>query len=799
MFRSFLNIALRNLRNNKAFSVINIAGLAVGLASFIFIVAFIKSELSYEDFHQNADRIYRPVGVFNRPGMGRVHNGVTPGALGPALASDFAQIEKTVRLRPLFDAYFQVGDNGFYESAIAMTDTSIFDIFTIPLKYGDPKTALSNINSLVIDTELAEKYFGDIDPVGRTITVSASNRTEAYTVTAVMEKYPENSHLFFRALGSIAALERDKPALNGFNTNMLATYVLLREGADIAEVQQGMQGFIDKNVPDREESKLEQWYFQPLNDIHLRSGHLLYQTYNRNQGDIQTVYLFSAIAVLVLLIASINFMNLSTARSARRAKEVGLRKVVGSAHKHLIYQLVGESVLIALLGLLGAALLVLVSTPFFEHIFDGTFSTGLLSAPVFWLQIIGIALLIGLLSGTYPAFFLSAYKPSETLKGNFATGSRGVRLRKTLVLTQFAIAVALIICTGGVGDQMNYIRGKDLGFNQNQVMYVPLRSPDARERLPVLKSELLKNPQILRTAAAAGIRGASGSNGMMTVAGSNGEQQLMTRFSAIDHDFLELMEMKLVQGRTFRPGSASDSNDAVIINETAARELGWQDAVGKEFVGSGEGETVQVIGVVNDYHFFSLRSKIEPQLMYIGPNSYQYLLLKINPRNMSETLSFVESTWRKLVPGRPFEHGFLDENFDRSYRAEERTGRLFTAFSALAIFIACLGLFGLASFTVEQKSKEIGIRKVLGASVPGIVAQLSKDFAKWVIIASLLAFPFAYWMMESWLANFVYRTSQQPLTFALATVLVIVIALLTVSMQAVRAALSNPIDTLRSE
>ena len=799
MFRSFLNIALRNLRNNKAFSVINIAGLAVGLASFIFIVAFIKSELSYEDFHQNADRIYRPVGVFNRPGMGRVHNGVTPGALGPALASDFAQIEKTVRLRPLFDAYFQVGDNGFYESAIAMTDTSIFDIFTIPLKYGDPKTALSNINSLVIDTELAEKYFGDIDPVGRTITVSASNRTEAYTVTAVMEKYPENSHLFFRALGSIAALERDKPALNGFNTNMLATYVLLREGADIAEVQQGMQGFIDKNVPDREESKLEQWYFQPLNDIHLRSGHLLYQTYNRNQGDIQTVYLFSAIAVLVLLIASINFMNLSTARSARRAKEVGLRKVVGSARKHLIYQFVGESVLIALLGLLGAALLVLVSTPFFEHIFDGTFSTGLLSAPVFWLQIIGIALLIGLLSGTYPAFFLSAYKPSETLKGNFATGSRGVRLRKTLVLTQFAIAVALIICTGGVGDQMNYIRGKDLGFNQNQVMYVPLRSPDARERLPVLKSELLKNPQILRTAAAAGIRGASGSNGMMTVAGSNGEQQLMTRFSAIDHDFLELMEMKLVQGRNFRPGSASDSNDAVIINETAARELGWQDAVGKEFVGSGEGETVQVIGVVNDYHFFSLRSKIEPQLMYIGPNSYQYLLLKINPRNMSETLSFVESTWRKLVPGRPFEHGFLDENFDRSYRAEERTGRLFTAFSALAIFIACLGLFGLASFTVEQKSKEIGIRKVLGASVPGIVAQLSKDFAKWVIIASLLAFPFAYWMMESWLANFVYRTSQQPLTFALATVLVIVIALLTVSMQAVRAALSNPIDTLRSE
>lgn len=321
MFRSFLNIALRNLRNNKAFSVINIAGLAVGLASFIFIVAFIKSELSYEDFHQNADRIYRPVGVFNRPGMGRVHNGVTPGALGPALASDFAQIEKTVRLRPLFDAYFQVGDNGFYESAIAMTDYLHFDIFTIPLKYGDPKTALSNINSLVIDTELAEKYFGDIDPVGRTITVSASNRTEAYTVTAVMEKYPENSHLFFRALGSIAALERDKPALNGFNTNMLATYVLLREGADIADVQQGMQGFIDKNVPDREESKLEQWYFQPLNDIHLRSGHLLYQTYNRNQGDIQTVYLFSAIAVLVLLIASINFMNLSTARSARRARK----------------------------------------------------------------------------------------------------------------------------------------------------------------------------------------------------------------------------------------------------------------------------------------------------------------------------------------------------------------------------------------------------------------------------------------------------------------------------------------------
>lgn len=799
MFKNYLKIAFRNLRNNKVYSFINIAGLAVGLASFILISTFIKNELNYDNFHENADRVYRAVGVFNRPGLGRVDNAVTPGPLAPAMAADFSQVASATRIRPLFTVFCKVGDKGFYESDIAMTDPAIFDIFTIPLRSGDPKTALSNPNSLVIDAELAQKYFGHEDPIGRTISLHSGSGAEDYTVTGVMEKYPENSHLAFSALASLVTIENQQSFLTNFNSNSVATYILLQEGVSKTEVEQQIPAFIDKHVPNKENIKLEKWYLQPLDDIHLRSGHLLYQTYNRRQGSINTVYLFSAIAVLVLLIASINFMNLSTARSAKRAKEVGLRKVVGSSRKQLIYQFIGESVLITFLALVLAFLLVQIAAPFFEELVAGRLIFAYHQSLPFILQVLGIAFVVGIVSGSYPAFFLSAYQPSETLKGSFSSGTKGARLRQVLVLSQFAIAITLIICTGVVSDQMDYIRSKDLGLNPDQVVYVPIRGKEARDNLTVLKNELKKNENILSVAASEGLRGAGGSNGLRRVAGTNGEVQMMLRFSAVDYDFIETMQIELVQGRNFSPEIAADTTTSIIINETVAKELAWENAIGKEFETGGGGPNMRVIGVVKDYHFFSLRSKIEPQMMYVNPRQYNYLLLKIRPQDASATLAFVEETWKKIAPGRPFEHGFLDENFARLYESEENAGKLFTAFAALAIFIACLGLFGLASFTAEQKTKEIGIRKVLGASVTGIVTLLSKTFIKWVAIASLFAFPFAYFIMQDWLANFVYRTSPQPLTFILATLIVIAIALVTVSVQAIKAALTNPVKALRYE
>ncbi|MCI0692797.1 ABC transporter permease [candidate division KSB1 bacterium] len=682
MFTNYLKITLRNLRHNKIYSFINIAGLAIGLACFILISNFVKNELSYDNFHEKAGRIYRAIGIHNRPGLGTVHNAVTPGPLAPALKSDFPQIASAVRIRPLFTVFCQFGEKGFYESDGAITDPAIFDIFTIPLKNGDPQTALNNPYSLVLNEDLAHKYFGDENPLGKTMSVHNNAGVDNYTITGVMKNYPENSHLKFSMLTSFVTFAERDPWLRSWNNNSLATYVLLQEGVAKAELEKHFSAFLTKHIPEGSENKME-LYLQPLQDIHLRSGHLLYQTYSHNQGNLNTIYMFSAIALLVILIACINFMNLATARSMKRAREVGIRKVVGSNRRQLVYQFIGESVIISFLALALAVVLVQLAYPFFKTTFE------------------------------------------------------------------------------------------------NRIIF--------------------KNANVLNAAASAGQRGASGSNGIMFVAGTNREVRLMMRHSYVDFDFIDTMQMQIVQGRNFPHDFAADTLTSVIINETAARELSWDDALGKQFESGGDSPNYTVIGVVKDYHFFSLHDKIEPLIMRVIPSQYSHLLLKIRPQEIASTLAFIEETWNKLIPGRPFEYGFLDDYFARLYRTDEITGKLFSAFAGLAILIACLGLFGLASFTAEQKTKEIGIRKVLGASVAGIVLLLSKEFTKWVVFASLIAFPVAYLMMQEWLADFVYRTAIQFGTFILAAILVVVIALFTVSFQAIKAALANPVKALRYE
>ncbi len=801
MFKNYLKIAIRNLIKNKTYSFINIAGLAIGLAGFILISTFIKNELSYDTFHKNADRIYRPVEIQYPPKIASQHVAVTMGPLAKALKEDFPEVEKAARIWPVGTAFLRFGNTQFYERGVAFADGELFDIFTIPFINGDPKTALAEPYSLVINEEVAEKFFPNEDPMGKSIQLENWTGGHEFTITGVIKNYPRNSHVSFRMLGSFNTFEEKFSWLKSWHSNSMATYILLQNGVQAAELEAKFPAFLKKYIEDKSWNKDLELYLQPLKDIHLYSDHIKFQTYNSNQGSINDIYTFSIIAIFILLIACINFMNLSTARSVKRAKEVGLRKVLGSRRKDLIYQFLGESVIISFIALLLGIILVQLALPFFREISGDRLFLNFYEYKSFLLELIAIALVSGIIAGSYPAFFLSSYQPIQTLKGNFNVTAEGrsSTLRKVLVVTQFAIAIVLIINTGIVIDQMRYIRNKDIGFNKEQIVFLPLRSDQEKSKIEVLKTALSENPNIVRVSAASGENGMSGSQSTRTVAGTNGETNIMMRIAYVDFDFIKTMEMEIIEGRDFSREFATDTSEAIIINETAVRELGWSEPLGKQFEHGDEGKTATVIGVLKDFHYNKLTQEIEPVYMSFRSNRFNYLQIRIRPENIPATLDFIESTWREHLPDRPYEFDFLDEHFAEIYQAEENVGKLFGAFAFIAIFVACLGLFGLASFTTEQKMKEIGIRKVLGASVGGIVMMLSKRFLKWVAIASVLAFPLAYFTGEKWLDNFVYHTDINLLIFGLAAILVVLVALFTVSFQAIRAALSNPVKALRYE
>ncbi len=795
MFKNYFKIAIRNLFKNKAFSFINIFGLSIGLASFILISIYIKNELGYDKFQKHYDQIYRPVEVQQAPGLGSQDVAVTMGPLAPALKSDFPEILEATRILPMGEFYCRVGDKGFYEPNILFADSSVFNVFTIPFIEGDPKTALSEPFSIVISKDVEHKYFGNEDPLGKIISLHNWLGANDYKVTGVIKNYPKNSHLYFDMLASYSTAKSMIPNLSNWGDNFMATYILLQKGYPKENLEKKFPAFIKRHLPKDSWNDLK-LYLQPLKDIHLYSSHIKFQTFNRNQGDINSIYTFSIIAVFILLIACINFMNLSTARSAKRVKEAGIRKVLGSNRKNLIYQFIGEAVIISLLALIIAVIIVELVFPYFQTIFPDKFTVSSTNNIGFLLQLLGIAIVLGILAGSYPAFFLSSFTPSESLKSSFASTSKGAFLRKSLVVFQFAIAVILIVCTGVVMDQMSYIQNKNLGFNKEHVLYMPIRDKDTRNKIGLLKNELLKNPDILSASAAAGLIGASGSQGTETIAGTNGKEQLMMRRSFVDFDFIKTMQMKILKGRNFSRDYPTDSNKAVIINEATVKNLGWKDPIGKIFEGKPDRT---VIGVVKDFNFYSLHTKIEPMIMAIVPSQFHYLLVRIRPDNIKKTVDYLKDTWNNIVPNRPFEYSFLDQQLDRMYKNDENTGRLFALFSLITIIIACLGLFGLASFVTEQRTKEIGIRKVLGAKISGIIALLTKEFIKWILIASVIAFPLAYIISQNWLDNFAYRTQINFVIFIAAALIVILIAAATISYQAVKAALTNPVKSLRYE
>jgi putative ABC transport system permease protein len=791
MFWNYLKVTWRNIKRYKGYSSINIIGLAVGLACCILILLWVQDELSYDRFHAKADDLYRAVTEYQKT-VPSTHYWPVCAPLAPALKEDYPKIIKATRFTRLRrEQPVKYGDKSLLEAQICLTDPDFFEMFTFPLLQGDPASALSNPNSLVITEEMATKYFGSENPLGKTLNI---NNEHDFTVTGIMKNIPHNSHLKFDFLVPfirIEDFEKEWAVLDNWTLNGFATYVLLQKNTSLQELNHKIKDFILKHVA---ESK-DLLYLQPLKDIHLYSSHIQFGI--EGQGNIKYVYIFSVVAFFVLIIACINFMNLATARSSNRAKEVGLRKVVGARRPQLIGQFFCESVLMALLSLILAVILVELFLPAFRNLSGKPLDLGFSNNINILLTIVVMTLITGFLSGTYPALFLSSLRPVKVLKGRLKTEERGYLFRKILVVSQFSLSILLIICTILVSNQVDYMRNRKLGLDKEQVVYLPIRSEQVDKYDP-LKIELLKNTGIRNVAASSNIPtyGVILTTDNFTWEGKDPEDIKVLHVTSTGYDFIETLNMEMIQGRSFSEEYRSDEN-AVVINETAQKMIGMEDPVGKLLM--QRDTELPIIGVVKDYHFRSLHSEIEPLLLVNAPSLYRYILIKLDSGDIPSTLANIESTWKTFFPDSPFEYHFLDEAYDKLYRTEQRMGTLFNYFTGLAVLISCLGLFGLASFMAEKRTKEIGIRKVLGAPVSGVVILLNKEFIKWVLIANIVAWPVAYYAMSKWLQGFAYRTNIGVWSFALAALIALAIAVVTVSYKSIKAATANPVESLRYE
>jgi len=676
----------------------------------------------------------------------------------------------------------------------------MFKKFTFDMIAGDPTTALKDPFTIVITDEMAERYFGTEDPIGKSLTIKTSSQKADMKVTGVIKPLPHNSHFHPNLLGSFKTYEAvvGDRELQSWSSNNYATYLLMTEGYDIDRLKSQLDPFIDRHMSEgrSESTKLE---LQPLTDIHLYS-HL--DSEIEANSDITYVYVFSIIALFILLIACVNFVNLATARSTGRAKEVGLRKVIGAQRPQLIRQFLSESIITAIISLLLALGIVLLVLPKFNQFIGRNLSLNFSANISLFIFLFLIAIFVGLVSGIYPAVFLSAFKPVRVLKGNLDTGKKGFSFRTVLVVFQFSISIILIICVGVVSGQLNYMQTKNLGFDKEYVVVLP-SSPRIIFRLEGFKTRLLQNPNILSISAAKRIP----SGRLLDSAGArvlSGETSEPIKFRIaqlrVDYDYIPTFKMELAAGRNFSREMGTDPTQAFIINETAARRIGWEspeEAVGKGF-GYGQ-RNGQIIGVVKDFHFESLHQEISPIVMFLSKTDLSQISIRIGPQNIPQTMAFLKDIWAEMRPDYPFSYYFIDENFDQLYRSEEKLGRIFSLFAFLSVLIGCLGLFGLASYSAERRTKEIGIRKVLGASASGITLLLSKEFTKWVLLANVIAWPVAYLIMSRWLQSFAYRSGIGFGTFLLAGGIAWVIAFLTVSYQAIKASIADPIAALKYE
>jgi putative ABC transport system permease protein len=790
MIKNYLTVTLRNLRKHKAYSLINVAGLAIGMASTILILLWVRDETSFDRFHANAARIHRAYRdeAVTSPGTG---SALTPPPMAAALKKDFPEVLASTRFGSWQRRLVVAGDKTFTETSYMHADPDFFGMFTFPFVQGDPGTALSEPYSIVLTESAAAKYFGDEDPMGRTMTV---DRDFDVVVTGVVEDPPVNSSLKFSLLSPFKILLTeyigdDNSENWGFNS--FATFLLLAPGTRAADFNAKLDGYLQRY----QEEDTDRLAVQPLLDIHLRStlGHD-----NLGTGAIKYVWIFSALAFFILAIAAINFMNLTTARSAKRAREVGLRKVVGARRPQLVRQFFAESILMSLLALGLALILVELFLPPFNALSGKEIATAWPSNLPGLAGCLFLALGTGLFSGIYPALFLSSFRPIRVLKGTLRAAGGGSAFRKVLVIVQFSLSVFLIIGTAVISRQLNYMRTKDLGFDKERIVHLRLFG-ELTAKYPVIKERLLQNPDVVSVTASLALpTNIQNSPGTPDWEGKDPETVMEIKADFVDFDYVETFGVPLVEGRSFSREFATDADEAYLVNEEAVRRMGLEGpAVGKRFAFWGrEG---RIVGVMKDAHFQTYHQKIEPLVFKIFPDWFSVLYVKVRAGDTAAILGSVEKTWTSLDLGYPFDYRFLDEDFENLYRTESRMGTLFRTFAALAVFIACLGLFGLASFMAEQRTKEIGIRRILGASVPGITSMMSREFARWVLAANLVAWPAAWYFMHRWLQGFAYRAELSPWSFVLSGAVALAIALVTVVSLSVRAASANPADALRYE
>ena len=803
MLRNYLLIAFRNLRKYKAFSFINITGVAVGLACFLLIALYVKDELSYDRYNTNADRIYRVTRTFlSTEGTPSLKLAQAAPPFGPLIKQDFPEAEQVVRTIDN-NSLIRYGEHSFNEQNVFLAEDNLFKVFDFTLVSGNPDQALTNPFSIMFSRPMAEKYFGNENPLGKTVRL---NNQFELTVTGVFEPLPAQSHFHPGFLISFSTLNDNRiygaeGLRTNWSNNSFNTYMLLKPGSNPARIEATFPAFQDKHVPAEEGRKASSFSvlnLQKLADIHLRS-----QTDSEVEptGDISYIYLFSAIGLFILLIACINYMNLATARSAGRAKEVGMRKVVGALRAQLIGQFLSESIVLVTLSLGIAILLVVLCLPALNEFTTKQLSFQQLLDPVFLGILVGITLLTGLVAGSYPAFFLTSFRPLGVLKGQISSAMRTGKLRQVLVVTQFAIAIALIISTAVVYNQMKYIQDYRLGYAKDQVLI--LRDVgDSTTNYETLKQQLIQTGAVHNMGRSSRIpsgRLLDSYGGMAMKGDTMAPLKINLRALRVDYDFIPAYQIGMAAGRNFSRSHSTDTS-MVVLNETAARQLGWtpDQAIGKPFqYGPAKG---QIIGVTKDFHFESLHQQMAALAMILQPGAGQLNWLSMPLKgNIPEAIKRVESVYKQLFPQQPFDYQFLDERFDRLYAREQTQQTLFSIFAGIAILISCLGLFGLSMFMAEQRTKEIGIRKVLGASEASLVALFSKDFIKLVIVALVIASPVAWYAMHTWLADFAYRTDIHWWVFLLAGGLTVLIALLTVSFQSVKAALMNPVKSLRSE
>ncbi|UCC39338.1 MAG: ABC transporter permease [Candidatus Aminicenantes bacterium] len=817
MFKNYLKIAWRNIKRHKGYSFINIAGLAIGMAICILILLYVQYELSYDKFNEHKDRIFRIQRQWlNADGSLRGEFSSLAPSFVPLLEKEFPEMEHVVRILPGGTTVVNVDEKRFVEERFFLAEDDIFEVFTLPLIKGNSKTALKNPNTLVISESIAQKYFGDEDPIGKLMKVDQRN---FYEVTGVMKDIPENSHVHFDFIGSFITLKGQFKYLQtnedyffgtrNLTDNVTYVYTRLAAGVDSDQVALRIPEFIDRHLGTRTDdsgniiraSQSNNLFIRNVTDIHLQSHTPKELDVN---SDIRYVTIFSLIAVFILIIACINFMNLSTARARQRAKEVGLRKVAGANRRLLTSQFIGESLLIALIALVLAVVFVVLLLPFFSAFSGCALSLGWLFNPIGILILLGVFLVTGLASGFYPAVYLSAFRPATILRGELTRGIRGARMRKVLVVFQFAVSIALIICVGIVFRQMRFLQNADIGYDRENIVMIPADSI-VRQKWTTIKQELESSPHILH--AAVSKRAPTGRllDAPGFIAEVNGER-LRNPFTMphnrVGHDFFKTYGMKIIAGRDFSVEHPTDKTEAFIINETALRRLGWEkpeDALGAPMFTFAPNRRGRIIGVVADFNYESMHEEIRPILTYVRILSANTTAIRVAAGSLKEALDHAKGVWSRFNPEYPFRYDFLDDRIRGLYRNEQRMMQMFGYFSLLAIIIGCLGLFGLASFTTEQRTKEIGIRKVLGASLSNIIVLLSQEFTKWVLAANIIAWPIAYFAMNKWLDNFVYQVSIGWTVFVLAAILTFLIALLTVSYQSIRSALANPADSLRYE